>query len=77
MDTSVIITLPLGLILYGTALFFCLFERIYRSTGGMLFLLSTAIAVAATAYCLLMGASCWECCTVLTVFLLLNVGVKE
>lgn len=77
MDASVIVTLPLGLILYGAALFFCLFERRFRGTGGKFFLLSTAIAVLATAYCLLMGASLWECSAALTGFLLLNMGVKE
>lgn len=77
MDSSVILTLPLALILYGAALFLCLFERRYRATNGRLFLLSTAIAVLSAGYSLLMGASLWECSTVLTIFFLLNAGVKE
>lgn len=77
MEDAVILTLPLALIAYGAALFFCLFERFYRASGGKLFLLSDALAIGATGYSLLMGASLWECAAVLTGFLLLNVGVKE
>ena len=77
MENAVIPTLPLALILYGAALLFCLFERFYRASKGALFLLSDALAIGATGYSLLMGASLWECATALTVFLLLNMGVKE
>ena len=44
MSESLIIKLPLALLLYGTALFFCLFERRYRATRGVFFLLSAALA---------------------------------
>lgn len=76
---SVILQQPLvlALILYGAALFLVLFDRAYRATKGVFTLISTALAAVATAYSLLMGAALWECATVLLVFLLLNMGVKE
>ena len=76
---SVILQHPLvlSLALYGIALAMVLFDRAYRATKGIFTLISTALAVLATAYSLLMGASMWECATVLLVFLLLNMEVKE
>lgn len=76
---SVILQQPLvlALVLYGAALFLVLFDRAYRATKGVFTLISTALAAIATAYSLLMGAALWECATVLLVFLLLNMGVKE
>lgn len=77
MESFVIARLPLALVLYGGALFLCLFDRRYKSTGWVFPLLSAALCLAATAYSLVMGSSVWECAVVLLVFLLLNVGVKE
>lgn len=77
MAESVIFSLSVPLVLYGIALFFCLFEKIYRATKGRLIYISAAVAVLATAYSILMGATLWEAAAVLTVFLLLNMGVKE
>lgn len=77
MGESVIFSLPLALVLYGAALFLCLFDRSYRATRGSFTLLSAALAILATAYSLLMGAALWEAAAALTVFLLLNMGVKE
>lgn len=76
---SVILGKPLvlALLLYGIALFFVLYDRAYRATRGVFTLVSTALAVIATGYSLVMGASMWECATVLLVFLLLNMEVKE
>lgn len=74
---SVILSSPLAIFLYGFALFVNLFDRHYRMTGGVLTVLSCAICVGATAYAILIGASLWECATVMLVFLLLNMGVKE
>lgn len=74
---SVILQTPLALVLYGIALALCLFDRHYKATGGMATLISTALAVVATVYALLMGASLVECATVLMVFLLANMGVTE
>lgn len=74
---SVILQTPLALVIYGIALALCLFDRHYKATGGMATLVSTALAVVATVYALLMGASLVECATVLMVFLLANMGVTE
>lgn len=76
---SVIFGQPLviSLLLYGIALALMLFDRSYRATKGLFTLISTVLTVLATAYSLLMGASMWECVTVLLGFLLLNMGVKE
>ena len=76
---SVILGQPLvmSLLVYGIALALLLFDRTYRATKGVFTLISTALVVLATAYSLIMGASLWECATVLLVFLLLNMGVKE
>lgn len=77
MGESVILQLPLALVLYGIALFLNLFERRYRATKGIFIIVAAVIAIAATAYSLIMGAGLWEGTTVLLVFLLLNMGVKE
>lgn len=77
MEELVILELPVALLLYGIALFLCIFDWFYRATGGVLTLISTATAACATAYALIMGAELWECATVLLVFLLLNTGVRE
>lgn len=76
---SVILGQPLvmSLLLYGIALALLLFDRTYRATKGIFTLISTALTALATAYSLLMGASLWECATVLLIFLLLNMGVRE
>ena len=68
---------PLAIILYGIALFLNLFDRHYRMTRGWLTIASAAVAIGATAYAILIGASLWECATALLVFLLLNMGVRE
>ena len=74
---SIILSSPLVIFLYGIALFLNLFDRHYRMTKGVLTVASCAICVGATAYAILIGASLWECATVLLIFLLLNMGVKE
>ena len=74
---SVILDSPLALFLYGAALFLNLFDRHYRASKGWLTVASAFLAVGATAYALLLGADLRECATVLLVFLLLNMGVRE
>lgn len=74
---SVILQTPLALVLYGIALALCLFDRHYKASNGILTVVSTALAVASTVYALLMGAPLVECATVLMVFMLANMGVKE
>lgn len=72
---SVIFQQPL--VLYGAALLLYFIDRIYRKTRGVATFLSTALVCLATAYSLVLGASMWECSTVLLMFLVLNMGVKE
>lgn len=74
---SMILSSPLAVFLYGIALFLNLFDRHYRMTRGVMTLLSCTLCVGATVYAVLIGADLWECATVLLVFLLLNMGVKE
>lgn len=71
---SVIFQYPALLLLYGAALFFCLYDRVYRTSGPWFSQLSTALALAASACSLVCGASIREIVTVLLVFLLLNMG---
>ena len=75
MAESVILQLPMALLLYGAALFFCLFERRYRATRGVFLLLSAALALGASADALIGGAGLWETAAALLPFLLLNLGV--
>ena len=75
MAESVILQLPMALLLYGAALFFCLFERRYRATRGVFLMLSAALALGASAYALIGGAGLWETAAALLPFLLLNLGV--
>ena len=75
MAESVILQLPPALLLYGAALFFCLFERRHRATRGAFYLLSAALALGASAYALIGGAGLWEMAAALLPFLLLNLGV--
>jgi len=74
---SVILQTPLAMVLYGIALALCLFDRHYKASNGILTLISTALAVVSTVYALLIGAPLTECATVLMVFMLANMGVKE
>lgn len=74
---SVILESPLALFLYGAALFLNLFDRHDHDSRGWLTIVSAFLAVGATAYALVIGATLGECATVLLVFLLLNMGVDE
>ena len=74
---SVIFSSPLVLILYGVGLFLNLFDRHYKASRGWMTLVAAFFAVGASAYALILGASLRECAGVLTVFLLLNMGVRE
>lgn len=74
---SVIFQSPLVLFLYGAALVLNLLDRYGREGRGWLTVAAAALALTATARALIIGAGLWECATVLLVFLLLNMGVKE
>lgn len=76
---SVILSKPLlfAIVLYGVALFLLLFDSRHRATRGKFTLISTSLTVIATGYSLILGASLWECVTVLLIFLLLNMEGKQ
>ena len=77
MAELMILTSPAALLLCGAALFFCLFDKAARASRGWLTLLSGVLAVLAAAVDLLHGADLREAAALLTVFLLLNMGVRE
>lgn len=77
MAEWVILQFPTAMALYGAALFFCLFDKVYQATKGIFTYISAALAIFASAFLLLNGASLWESATLLMVFLLLNMGVRE
>lgn len=76
---SVILGQPLvpAIVLYGIALALVLFDRTNKATKGVFTLVSVALVSLATVYSLVRGASMWECATVLLIYLLLNMGVRE
>ena len=77
MAELMILTSPAALLLCGAELFFCLFDKAARASRGWLPLLSGVLAVLAAAVDLLHGADLREAAALLTVFLLLNMGVRE
>ena len=77
MEGSVILSQPVALAGYGLALLLLGADRALRRGGGWLCFLSAFLAVGATAWGLLMGASLSEAALALTCFLLLNMGVRR
>ena len=77
MAELVILQSPAVLLLCGAALFFCLFDKAARASRGWLSLLSGLLAMLAAGFDLLQGAELREAAVLLTVFLLLNMGVRE
>lgn len=77
MAEWMILQSPAALLLCGAALLLCLFERKTRSGGGWLSILSAVLAILGVGLDLLGGADLREAAALLTVFLLLNMGVKE
>ncbi len=77
MAELVILSAPEVLLLCGAALFFCLFDKAARSSRGWLTWLSGLLAMLAAGLDLLRGADLREAAAILTVFLLLNLGVRE
>ena len=71
MAELVILQVPAALLLLAGALFFCLFEKATRAGRGFLSLLSALLAILGTALDLR------EAAALLTVFLLLNMEVRE
>ncbi len=77
MAELVILQSPAVLLLCGAGLFLCLFDKAARSSRGWLTFLSGFLAMLAAGLDLLNGADLREAAALLTVFLLLNMGVKE
>ena len=77
MAELVILQSPAVLLLCGAALFFCLFDKAARASRGWLTLISGLLAMLAAGLDLLQGADLREAAALLTVFLLLNMGVRE
>lgn len=72
MGESTILNTPVLLLLFGAALFLCLFDKFRRDTKGWFSVLSAALTVVSAAYSLILGAGMEEVLTVLLVFLCLN-----
>ena len=77
MAELVILQIPTALLLGAAALFVCLFEKSTRAGRGWLSILSALRAITSVGVDLLGGASLREAAALLTVFLLINMGVKE
>lgn len=77
MAEWVILQVPAALLLGAAALFLCLFEKNTRAGRGWLSILSAALALASVGGDMLFGASLREAAALLTVFLLLNMEVRE
>ena len=77
MEEWMILQTPAAALLCVGALFVCLFEKVSRSGRGWLSILSAVLALLAVGLDLLAGAGLREAAAILTVFLLLNMGVKE
>ena len=77
MAELVILQSPAVLLLCAAALFLCLFDKVSRASRGWLSLLSAALALLGVGIDLLNGADLREAAALLTVFLLLNLEVRE
>lgn len=75
MTELVILQSPELLLGFGAALFFCLFDKIYRASGYLFPALSLVIFLVTAGYSLLLGASLNELCLVTLIFLGLNLSV--
>ncbi len=77
MAELVILQSPAALLLLAGALFLCLFDKASRASRGWLSLLSVLLALLGVGADVLLGASLREAAALLTIFLLLNMGVRE
>ena len=75
MADSVILNSPFLLVGFGIALFFCLTDLASRKTGYVFQVISAVTCVIASIAALLLGASLFELCTGILVFLALNLTV--
>lgn len=72
MAESIILNSPVLLLLFGAALFLCLFDKQRRATRGWFSVISAILAVGSAVYALILGAGTGEVLTVLLLFLCLN-----
>ena len=77
MEEWMILQTPVALLLCAGALFVCIFEKVSRTGRGWLSILSAVLALLGMGLNLLAGAGLREAAALLTVFLLLNMGVRE
>ena len=77
MEEWMILQTPVALLLCAGALFVCIFEKVSRTGRGWLSILSAVLALLGVGLNLLAGAGLREAAALLTVFLLLNMGVRE
>ena len=77
MEEWMILQTPVALLLCAGALFVCIFEKVSRTGRGRLSILSAVLALLGVGLDLLAGAGLREAAALLTVFLLLNMGVRE
>lgn len=77
MAELVILQCPGALLLCAAAVLLCLFDKKTKASRGWLTLLSAVLAVLAAGLTLLQGAPLREAAALLTVFLLLNLEVRE
>ena len=77
MEEWMILQTPTALLFCVAALLCCLLEKLRRFGRGWLSILSAVLALLAVGLDLLAGAGLREAAALLTVFLLLNMGVRE
>ena len=71
MTESTILNSPVLLLLFGAALFLCLFDKLRKATKGWASILSGVLVVGNAAYALILGAGAGEVLTALLLFLCL------
>ena len=77
MAELMILQSPGALLLSAAAVILCLIDKRTKASRGWLTLLSALLAVLGAGLDLLQGAPLREAAALVTVFLLLNLGVKE
>ena len=77
MADLIIFNSPELLLGFGAALFFCLFDRIYKASGYLFPALSLVIFLITASASLLEGASMEELCLPVFIFLGINLSMYE
>jgi hypothetical protein len=73
MTDTVIFNSPYLVMGYVVALFFCLFAIKRRGSGYIIPIISTLLCVGTSAVAIILGASYYEICIVILIFLFLNI----